>query len=115
MEGLLVMNFGGKIKLLRQGAGYTQEELAKKLGLSKSTIAHYESGRREPDTKTIIKIANIFNVSTDEILDNVSFKNNPKIVLYGEDGKLVDISDLSKEDQDYILGLAERFKKEHRR
>jgi transcriptional regulator with XRE-family HTH domain len=105
-----MMNLGDKIKLLRQEAGYTQEELAKKMGLAKSTIAHYESGRREPDTKTIIKIANLFNISTDNILDNVRFKNEPKIVLYGADGKLVDISMLSKEDQEYVLSLAERLK-----
>ena len=109
------MHFGKKVKQLRNEAGYTQEDLGKKLGLSKSTIAHYESGRREPETKTILALARIFNVTTDELLDNTHFNNEPKIVLYGEDGKLVDISGLSKEDQEYILKLAEKFKDMNRR
>lgn len=105
------MNFGLKLKQLRTDKGWTQEELAQKLELAKSTVSHYESGRNEPETKMIIKIAQLFNISVDELLGNVHFKNEPKIVLYGTDGKLVDISDLSKEDQDYILMLAEKFRK----
>jgi len=115
MEGLCKMNFGAKLKQLRTESGMTQEELAQQLGLAKSTIAHYESGRREPDTKTIVKMANIFGVTTDEMLNNVAFKQNPKIVLYGQDGKLVDISMLREEDQKYTIELAEKFKELGRR
>lgn len=57
-----------KIIELRRKNNFTQSDLAKKIGVSKSTIANYESGYRNPDNKTLIKIANIFNVSTDELL-----------------------------------------------
>ena len=57
-----------KIIELRGKNKFTQAELAKKIGVSKSTIANYESGYRNPDNKTLIKIANVFNVSTDELL-----------------------------------------------
>ena len=104
------MKFGDKIKSLRIEKEWTQKDLAAKLGLAKSTISLYEINKREPDTKTITQIANLFGITVDELVGNIHFKNEPKIVLYGADGKLVDISELSKEDQEYILNLAERFK-----
>ena len=109
------MQFNDKLKSLRLAKGWTQKDLADKLGLAKSTISLYEIAKREPNTEITIKIADIFDISIDELLRDTHFKNEPKIVLYGEDGKLVDISDLSKEDQDYILQLAERFKKNNKR
>jgi transcriptional regulator with XRE-family HTH domain len=109
------MKFSDKLKTLREEKGWTQKELAEKLGLAKSTISLYEIEKREPNTEITIKIADLFGISVDELLRGTHFKNEPKIVLYGADGKLVDISDLSKEDQDYILQLAERFKKNSKR
>lgn len=108
------MKFGAKLKYLREQAGMTQEELGLKLSLRKQTISQYENERREPSTKIMQQISNIFGISLDQLLDDVTFESEPKIVLYGSDGRLVDISSLSKEDQDYILNLAERFKNERR-
>lgn len=104
------MKFGDKLKQLRMEKGWTQKDLADKLGLAKSTVSLYEISQREPNSKIITKISQLFGVTIDELFDNVTFKNEPKIVLYGSDGKLVDISDLSKEDQEYIIKLAEKFK-----
>ena len=57
-----------KLKELRQSKGFTQDKLASKLGVARSTIAMYENGASEPDFQTLTKIANIFNVSADYIL-----------------------------------------------
>jgi len=46
----------------------TQQELADKIGVSRGTIGMYEIGKRDPDTETLIKIANVFNVTTDQLL-----------------------------------------------
>ncbi|MGM0853105.1 MAG: helix-turn-helix domain-containing protein [Bacillota bacterium] len=46
----------------------TQEEVAGKLGISRARYSHYENGRSEPDTETLNKLADIFNVSTDYLL-----------------------------------------------
>lgn len=62
MEVFQKVNVGGKIKELRKRRGLTTTELAKKINVSQSTISLYENGKREPDFKTITKIANTLNV-----------------------------------------------------
>lgn len=49
------MCMGARIKERRVAMGYTQEELAEKLGLQKSAIAKYENGRVENIKRTVIK------------------------------------------------------------
>lgn len=57
-----------KLKELRKEHKLSMKELGKILGLSESTISLYEAGKREPDIKTLIKIADYFNVSVDVLL-----------------------------------------------
>ena len=59
-----------KLKNLRKKSGLLQSEVAKKLNVSTSTIRMYEQGRSKPDDEMITKLANMFNVSTDYLLDN---------------------------------------------
>lgn len=61
-------NFHNIFKLLRTSAGLTQVEMAKKLGISRSTIGMYETGAREPDFEILEKIADFFNVDIDYLL-----------------------------------------------
>lgn len=56
------------LKELRLSKGITQVELAKQLGISRSTVGMYESGSREPDFETLELIADYFNIDTDYIL-----------------------------------------------
>jgi len=60
--------FGNKIKSLRQDNDLTQEELAKKLNITRSALSNYESGIREPDYSLLIRIADYFNVPVDYLL-----------------------------------------------
>lgn len=62
------MNFGERLKYLREKEKMYQSELADKLNLAPSTISMYERGDRDPDTSTLAKIAEIFNVTTDYLL-----------------------------------------------
>ena len=48
--------------------GISQDEMAKRLGLSKSTYGSYESGRTEPKLTDLLKIADYFKVTTDQLL-----------------------------------------------
>jgi repressor LexA len=57
-----------RLKELRRTKDITQEELAKQMQLSPSTIGMYETGRREPDFDTIQKFADFFHVSTDYLI-----------------------------------------------
>ena len=60
----------GKIKELRKNSGMTQSELAKKLGISPSAVGMYEQGRREPDSEMLLRLCEVFSVSTDTLLGN---------------------------------------------
>lgn len=53
---------------LRKRADLTQVELAKKLGVSRSTIGNYEKGIRTPDYEMLEKIADFFNVDLNFLL-----------------------------------------------
>ena len=62
--------FGERLKELRESKKLTQEELAKILNLSQSSIAYYESSKKpkQPSQRTLIKIAKYFNVTLDYLL-----------------------------------------------
>lgn len=58
-----------KLKELREQKGISQSQLAKYLGVVRSTVCQYEKGNRQPDTETLIKIANFLNVTVDELIE----------------------------------------------
>ncbi|PZE20484.1 helix-turn-helix domain-containing protein [Paenibacillus xerothermodurans] len=62
------MKYGERIALLREKHSLTQDELSAKLGITRASLSHYENNRREPDYKTIVNIANFFNVSIDYLM-----------------------------------------------
>lgn len=57
--------FGIRLKQLRLASKITQEELSKKIGVSRSAIGMYEKGEREPDFDILERIADYFDVDTD--------------------------------------------------
>ncbi len=61
-----------KLKELRIQNNFTQEELAKKIGIKQYTYSNYESGKTEPNIETLKKIADIFNVDTDYLIERNS-------------------------------------------
>ncbi len=56
------------LREIRQRAGVSQVALAKKLGVTSSTVTQWESGVRNPNIVMVKRIANIFGVTTDELL-----------------------------------------------
>lgn len=59
------MMFDKRLSILRKKNNFNREELGKKLGVSYSTIAKYESGSREPDMSMLNKISALFDVTID--------------------------------------------------
>ena len=59
---------GKKIKDLRSAKNITQSELAKRIGVTTSTVSSYEVSERHPSYDVLIKIATFFNVTTDFLL-----------------------------------------------
>ncbi|WP_074554579.1 helix-turn-helix domain-containing protein [Bacillus cereus] len=67
------MAFSAKLKELRESRGLSQEELAAKLNIPRSSITHYEnSDDRLPRKSRLLEIANFFNVSVDFLLSEES-------------------------------------------
>ncbi len=58
-----------QINKLRRDRNISQKELASYLNVSQAQISKYESGLNEPDIGTLIKIAELFHVSLDDLLD----------------------------------------------
>ncbi|UJF34311.1 helix-turn-helix domain-containing protein [Paenibacillus hexagrammi] len=84
--------YGDRIALLRDKHALTQEELANKLGISRASLSHYETSRREPDYDTINKIATFFKVSIDYLLGRT---NSPEQVLDEDIKEFADSLELS--------------------
>lgn len=61
-----------RIRELRKERKLTMKQLGERLGLAESTISQYETGKREPDHKTLVKISEFFHVSVDYLLGHVS-------------------------------------------
>ena len=66
------MTFGEKLKEARKGAGYSQEELVNKLGVSRSAITKWETDKGMPDISNIKAISQLLNISIDYLLDDGS-------------------------------------------
>ena len=60
--------FADKVKSLREQLNITQSELAKRLGLTRSSVNGWEMGLSVPSTPLLIKLSRIFDVSTDYLL-----------------------------------------------
>lgn len=121
-------DFCNILKELRLKFQYTQEEMAKKLGVSKSTISMYENGNREPDFETLEAIADLFNVDMNYLYGRQSnaSKNLPTAAYYLDDEAavlaqeiyenpelrmLMDASrKVSKEDLQFVVDMIKRLK-----
>ncbi|MDF2964293.1 MAG: Xre family transcriptional regulator [Paenibacillus sp.] len=89
------MNFGNRIVELRNERRMTQEELARKLEITRASLSHYENNRREPDHETTQKLANFFDVSVDYLLCRT---HDRKSAVYLETREFTDSLELSDQE-----------------
>ena len=78
-----------RLKRLRQSMHLSQEQLARLLGVDRSTISSYESNVRQPPLDTLSRIADVFGVSTDYLLGRTSTLTFDTFDLTGEDTALL--------------------------
>lgn len=71
--GFYILQIGNKLKELRISEGLTQQELSARLGISRVNYTRYETDKVRPDYETLIKLADFYNVSLDEIFDRNTF------------------------------------------
>ena len=71
-----MMEFGEKVKQIREERGMTQQTLADKLYVTRQAVSRWERGARYPELLTAKKIAIILDVSLDELLSGEELKEN---------------------------------------
>ena len=71
--------FDERLKSLLKKCGYTQVSLAETLGVSKGTVAMWETGKRTPDFETLIRLSDLFDVRTDYILGKSNDSSSAKL------------------------------------
>ena len=94
-----------QLKIIRRANKFTQQGLADAIGIERSTYASYETGRNKPDVILLSKIAKVFNVSSDFILEidttvPLNVEDVPVQYKKKSDNKLV--STLSKEEKSVL-------------
>lgn len=102
-----------RIKEAREAAGYSQKELAQIIGVAQNTFHGYESGKHDPKSEHLSKIAGACGVSVDFLLGreeiaHLQAKNTPspdKTELRDEQEKNVMslVSELTADQQDFLL------------
>lgn len=63
------MELKDKLQLLRKQNGYSQEQLADKLGIARQTLSKWENGSNMPDISLLAELADFYDVSIPEIID----------------------------------------------
>ena len=101
---------GNQIKTFRKSAGFTQDELAKRLNTTKQTISRYEKGDRKANQDMLFELCDIFGVSIDDFFPSQnetlqSPSTSPIQTIYDE---------LNPPRQVKVLNYAERQLKEQR-
>ncbi|MFN8488878.1 MAG: helix-turn-helix transcriptional regulator [Caldilineaceae bacterium] len=66
----IMKRFGEKLRLLRQRQGLSQTELGKQLGVQQSYVGKMERGEKLPTAMMLTKIAELFHVSFDQLMDD---------------------------------------------
>ena len=100
-----------KIKDYRIKMGISQLELAQKLGVPPSTLFNYETGRAEPKISMLIKIADFYNVTIDELIGRETDTINLKFLNESESYLIKKILKMNQLELDktkaYVMGLTE--------
>lgn len=93
----MMFELGGKLKTLRENRGWSQGELAKRAGVTKSAISTYELGVRTPSANVLCAFAKALGVSADYLLGLSS-------------ARCVDLDGLSEHDERLVRELVESLK-----
>lgn len=60
-----------RLKMFRKQCGFTQEEVAEKLGVSRQALAKWERGETQPDIESCLKLADLYEITVDMLVRNL--------------------------------------------
>ena len=94
-----------RLKELRVAKGFRQKDVAEMLGVDRTTYVKYESGTSEPNKDTFVRLAEIFDVSTDYLLERTD-KKEPSLTDTDErrlnESLIERLSSLTPEEQSKV-------------
>ena len=96
-----------KIRELRQQEQLTQKEVADKIYNVQRNVSNWENGTSEPDCESLVKLANLFDVSLDELF-NRDYDDNEYMALYQNNTSTIKkkvIKEIDKLNEDQLNGL----------
>ena len=76
MEVNFVDKFGKTLKKLREDRNISAIKFSEDLSIHRGTLSNWETGKRTPDSQTLLKIADYFNVTVDYLLGNTDRKTD---------------------------------------
>lgn len=84
----MTLEFGSRLARLRKERGYSQEELAEKLGVSRQAVSKWERGEASPDTDNLIALAALYEITLDALIqgDSQTKETRKECVHIGFDG-----------------------------
>lgn len=98
--------FKTNLEFLRKSKGWTQLDLANKLGVTIGVISHWEKGIRQPKMEMIGTIADLFGVGADLLFKDLRLEQNPK-----ENELINNVKLLSPEEQEKVLTMIDLIKR----
>ena len=112
-EGVFFMKYKNNLKKLREHSGYSQEEIANKLGIFRSTISRYENGERKINGENLVKLAKLFNVTPEYLLGLEDDKKKDNIInkeqLTKDNMAFFKAKDISDEDKKKMIEMMQEF------
>lgn len=102
---------GSRLKELRLKKDKLQKDVASYLNISDVAYGYYEKGERQPNPEMLLKLAEYFGVTTDYLLgrtENDKLEDEKIMIAARSD---VDLSDLTEDEQKYILDFIKMFRK----
>ena len=70
------MTFGERLKILRKEFNISQDDLGKKIGVARTSVANYETNRNYPTSEVLEKLSDVFKVSIDYLLCRTDFRES---------------------------------------
>jgi transcriptional regulator with XRE-family HTH domain len=102
---------GERIARLRKALGFTQEELAKSIGIVQTLVSDYERNKIRLHAEMVIRFARPLEVSTDELLGLTKVKSNGTLKNRRLQRRINRMNELSKHDQETVIRMLDSLLK----
>jgi len=127
---VMMMSLGSRLKKERELRNWSQKYVADKIGITNAVLSNYERDYRDPDTETLRKLAELYEVSVDYLLGRTNvrelsieeklnralqLRDGEKIYFYDMEGLSDDDIEMLKKQIELYREMSEKRKKEKER